>query len=83
MAATATNRTKCTIHVSSLPAETTKEILLAAFIPFGEIIDIQIPLNDEGTQPNRKSLPFQTIQYGDLHTLNTKMLMMLQKQYIT
>ena len=48
MAATATQRTKSTIHVSSLPTETTKELLLAAFIPFGEIVDIQIPVNEEG-----------------------------------
>lgn len=49
MAATATQRAKSTIHVSSLPTETTKDLLLAAFIPFGEIVDIQIPLNDDGT----------------------------------
>jgi RNA recognition motif-containing protein len=48
MAATANARAKCTIHVSSLPHETTKDLLLSAFIPFGEIVDIQIPLNDEG-----------------------------------
>jgi RNA recognition motif-containing protein len=48
MAATATRRTKCTIHVSSLPSETTRDLLLAAFIPFGEIVDIQIPLNEGG-----------------------------------
>ena len=48
MAATATRRTKCTIHVSSLPPETTKDLLLAAFIPFGEIVDVQIPLNEDG-----------------------------------
>jgi RNA recognition motif-containing protein len=48
MAATATQRAKCTIHVSSLPAETTKDLLMAAFIPFGEIVDIQIPLNEDG-----------------------------------
>lgn len=55
MAATATQRVKCTIHVSSLPAETNKDLLLAAFIPFGEIVDIQIPLNEEGTS---SSLPY-------------------------
>jgi RNA recognition motif-containing protein len=49
MAATATQRAKCTIHVSSLPSETNKDLLLAAFIPFGEIVDIQIPLNEDGT----------------------------------
>lgn len=48
MAATATQRAKSTIHVSSLPPETTKEFLHAAFIPFGEIVDIQIPLNEDG-----------------------------------
>ena len=51
MAATGTQRVKSTIHVSSLPAETTKDLLLAAFIPFGEIIDVQIPRNEDGTLP--------------------------------
>ena len=41
-------RTKCTVHVSSLPVETTRELLHGAFIPFGEIVDIQIPRNEEG-----------------------------------
>jgi RNA recognition motif-containing protein len=51
MASAATQRAKCTIHVSSLPAETTKDLLLAAFIPFGEIVDFQIPVNEEGAPP--------------------------------
>jgi RNA recognition motif-containing protein len=56
MAATGTQRVKATIHVSSLPAETTKDFLLSAFIPFGEIIDIQIPRNDEGTSDSPSRL---------------------------
>jgi hypothetical protein len=52
MAAVATARTKCTIHVSSLASEVTKEVLHAAFIPFGEIVDIQIPLNEDGCPPS-------------------------------
>ena len=48
MAATATARTKSTIHVSSLAPEITKDVLHAAFIPFGEIVDIQIPTNEDG-----------------------------------
>jgi RNA recognition motif-containing protein len=48
MAATAQQRIKCTIHVSSLPPEATKELLMAAFIPFGEIADIKIPRNEDG-----------------------------------
>ena len=50
MAATANARTKSTIHVSSLAPEVTKDVLQAAFIPFGEIVDIQIPMNDEGIE---------------------------------
>ena len=48
MAAQATARTKCTVHVSSLAPEITKDVLYAVFIPFGEIVDIQIPLNEDG-----------------------------------
>jgi RNA recognition motif-containing protein len=58
MAATANARAKCTIHVSSLPHETTKDLLLSAFIPFGEIVDIQIPLNDEGNTIQNSSEVF-------------------------
>ena len=69
MAATGTQRAKATIHVSSLPAETTKDLLFAAFIPFGEIIDVQIPRNDEGTDPT----PFpRSVQVADVRQLNTR-----------
>jgi RNA recognition motif-containing protein len=54
MAATAQQRIKCTIHVSSLPPEATKELLMAAFIPFGEIADIQIPRNEDGKTSRRQ-----------------------------
>ena len=67
MAATGTQRAKATIHVSSLPAETTKDLLFAAFIPFGEIIDVQIPRNDEGTDPTP-----QFVQVTDVRQLNTR-----------
>jgi len=48
MAAVATARAKCTIHVSSLAPEVSKDVLMAVFIPFGEIVDIQIPTNEDG-----------------------------------
>ncbi|GIY71038.1 peptidyl-prolyl cis-trans isomerase E [Caerostris extrusa] len=44
--------TKRTVYVGSLAEEVNKDIIHAAFIPFGEIIDIQIPLDYE-TQKHR------------------------------
>ncbi|XP_074106723.1 peptidyl-prolyl cis-trans isomerase E isoform X1 [Cotesia typhae] len=41
------NNTKRTIYVGGLAEEVDEKILHAAFIPFGEIIDIQIPLDYE------------------------------------
>ncbi|GFT92445.1 peptidyl-prolyl cis-trans isomerase E [Nephila pilipes] len=44
--------TKRTVYVGGLAEEVNKDIIHAAFIPFGEIIDIQIPLDYE-TQKHR------------------------------
>ncbi|KAK0159606.1 hypothetical protein PV327_010702 [Microctonus hyperodae] len=41
------NNTKRTIYVGGLAEEVDEKILNAAFIPFGEIVDIQIPLDYE------------------------------------
>ncbi|KFM73877.1 Peptidyl-prolyl cis-trans isomerase E, partial [Stegodyphus mimosarum] len=38
---------KRTVYVGGLAEEVNKDIIHAAFIPFGEIIDIQIPLDYE------------------------------------
>jgi RNA recognition motif-containing protein len=66
MAATAQQRIKCTIHVSSLPPEATKELLMAAFIPFGEIADIQIPRNEDGKDPVRRRISSLLPQTNEL-----------------
>lgn len=41
------NNTKRTIYVGGLAEEVDEKILQAAFIPFGEIVDVQIPLDYE------------------------------------
>ncbi|XP_011304380.1 peptidyl-prolyl cis-trans isomerase E [Fopius arisanus] len=41
------NNTKRTIYVGGLAEEVDEKILHAAFIPFGEIVDVQIPLDYE------------------------------------
>ncbi|KAK0160038.1 hypothetical protein PV328_007483 [Microctonus aethiopoides] len=41
------NNTKRTIYVGGLAEEVDEKILNAAFIPFGEIVDVQIPLDYE------------------------------------
>ncbi|KAG8192787.1 hypothetical protein JTE90_019105 [Oedothorax gibbosus] len=46
------SNTKRTVYVGGLAEEVNKDIIHAAFIPFGEIIDIQIPLDYE-TQKHR------------------------------
>ena len=35
---------KRTIYVGALPDEATDKLLLDAFIPFGDIVDIQMPV---------------------------------------
>ena len=39
---------KSTIYVGGLDEQVTEEIVRAAFIPFGEIVDVQLP-KDPGT----------------------------------
>lgn len=36
------------VYVSGLPASVTPDILRAAFIPFGELVDVSIPARQEG-----------------------------------
>lgn len=35
------------VYVSGLPASVTPEVLTAAFIPFGEVVDVSIPARQE------------------------------------
>ena len=39
-------RTKSTIHVANLDPAVTTSVLQAAFIPFGDIVDVQLPISD-------------------------------------
>ena len=39
-------RTKSTIHVSNLDSAVTTSVLQAAFIPFGDVVDVQLPISD-------------------------------------
>lgn len=43
---------KKTLYVAGLDESVTKQLLLAAFIPFGDIVDVKLPL-DYKTQKNR------------------------------
>ncbi|KAK6346795.1 hypothetical protein TWF696_006904 [Orbilia brochopaga] len=45
-------RTKCTIHVTGLDPSTTSAALHAFFLPFGEIVDVHLPV-DKTTQTAR------------------------------
>ena len=36
---------KCTVHVAGLDDAITEDVLRAAFIPFGDIASIQLPLD--------------------------------------
>lgn len=47
-----TNQTKRTLYIGGLADEVDQRILHAMFIPFGDIVDIQIPMNFE-TQQHR------------------------------
>ncbi|KAF8460283.1 putative peptidyl prolyl cis-trans isomerase cyclophilin [Kalaharituber pfeilii] len=40
------SRLKCTIHVGGLDPSITRDLLHQAFLPFGEIVEIQLPLED-------------------------------------
>lgn len=52
---------KKTLYVAGLDESVTKQLLLAAFIPFGDIVDVKLPL-DYKTQKNRG---FGFIEYED------------------
>lgn len=47
MAGVVINKFLCYLLLGGLAEEVNKDIIHAAFIPFGEIIDIQIPLDYE------------------------------------
>ncbi|KAJ8097799.1 hypothetical protein POJ06DRAFT_22511 [Lipomyces tetrasporus] len=46
-------RTKSTIYISGLDPSVTIETLHYAFIPFGDIVDIQLPKDDKSKEPHR------------------------------
>lgn len=39
------SRTQRMLYVGGLEAQVTEQVLKAAFIPFGEIVDVQIPMD--------------------------------------
>jgi len=46
------SNTRRTLYVGGLDERVTEQLLHAAFIPFGDIVEVQIPL-DQSTQKNR------------------------------
>ncbi|KAJ6256972.1 hypothetical protein Dda_7855 [Drechslerella dactyloides] len=57
-------RTKCTIHVTGLDPATTSAALHEFFLPFGEIVDIHLPL-DKATQTARGFAHVEFSESGD------------------
>jgi len=47
------SRLKCTVYVGGLDNSVTKSTLHEAFLPFGEILEINIPSDDRSTEPHR------------------------------
>ncbi|GAO52141.1 hypothetical protein SAICODRAFT_9623 [Saitoella complicata NRRL Y-17804] len=52
-AVAADQRTKATLHVSGLDKAVTRELLHAAFIPFGDIVEVTLPRDEQSDQPHR------------------------------
>ncbi|KAF8539974.1 hypothetical protein BDD12DRAFT_835342 [Trichophaea hybrida] len=48
-----TTRVKCTVYVGGLDNSVTKAVLHQAFVPFGEIIEVNIPSDDRASENHR------------------------------
>jgi len=46
-------RLKSTVYVGGLDGAVNKDTLHAAFLPFGEIIDVNLPVDDRTSEPHR------------------------------
>jgi len=58
-----TTRLKATIFVGGLDQAVTKEILHSAFLPFGDILEVQLPRDDR--QPNTSHRGFGYVEFEE------------------
>lgn len=56
------SRTKTTIHIANVDYGLTRDILHAAFLPFGDIVDVELPVDELSGFPHKG---FAHIEYED------------------